>query len=53
VRSEAPHRGNQAHLNRDFRDFGATTPGDYLARRLPDGGGVTINSVQDEGTRRS
>jgi AraC-like DNA-binding protein len=44
---------DQAHLNRDFRDFAGTTPGDYLTRRLPDGGGVTINSVQDEGSRRS
>ena len=31
---------DQPHFNRDFRELASTTPGDYVARLLPDGFGV-------------
>ena len=41
---------DQAHLNRDFREFAGTTPTDYAARLLPRDAGVSADhlpNVQD------
>ncbi len=42
---------DQAHLNRDFREFAGTSPSSYVGRLLPHGGGVAASEevpfVQD------
>jgi AraC-like DNA-binding protein len=42
---------DQAHLNRDFRQFAGTTPTAFAAALLPDDFGVEVNSFQDESAR--
>jgi AraC-like DNA-binding protein len=34
---------DQAHLNRDFREFAGTSPGSYVGHLLPDGAGVSAS----------
>jgi AraC-like DNA-binding protein len=34
---------DQSHLNRDFRDLAGITPGEFLARRIPDDLGVSAD----------
>ncbi len=36
---------DQAHLNRDFREFAGTTPTDYVTRRVPSGNVVADDAV--------
>jgi AraC-like DNA-binding protein len=45
---------DQAHMNREFREFAATTPAGYVGRLLPGGAGVgadeaEVGFVQDAG----
>jgi transcriptional regulator GlxA family with amidase domain len=42
---------DQAHLNRDFRQFAGTSPTAFAAALLPDGFGVAVNSFQDSAAR--
>ena len=43
---------DQAHLNREFRRLAGTTPGAFVASRLPDGLGLRAERSDSSKTRR-
>ncbi|WP_148293986.1 AraC family transcriptional regulator [Azospirillum sp. B4] len=40
---------DQSHMIREFREFAGLTPGQYLARSLPDGGGLVEAGIGEAG----